>query len=117
MKHSLHTFLICILVLALHLAKAQPGQNDPTFNLNDFNDGDGTGANGAVDCIAMQNNGKIIIGGSFSTYNKKNVNGIVRLNNEGTIEKVNGYQIEPPTLFKGRGKHPKAGCLKPRIQP
>jgi len=30
---------------------------------------------------------------------------------------VNGFQIEPPTLFKGRGKHPKAGCLKPRIQP
>ena len=36
---------------------------------------------------------------------------------DGTIEKVNGYQIEPPTLFKGRGKHPKAGFLKPRIQP
>lgn len=33
------------------------------------------------------------------------------------IEKVNGFQIEPPTLFKGRGKHPKAGILKPRIQP
>jgi len=25
--------------------------------------------------------------------------------------------IEPPTLFKGRGKHPKAGILKPRIEP
>ena len=36
---------------------------------------------------------------------------------DGTIERVNGYQIEPPTLFKGRGKHPKAGFLKPRIQP
>ena len=36
---------------------------------------------------------------------------------DGTIEKVNGFQIEPPTLFKGRGQHPKAGCLKPRIQP
>jgi uncharacterized delta-60 repeat protein len=86
MKHKLHTIIICFLIFALQGAKAQPGQNDPTFNLNDFNDGDGTGANGAVDCIAMQNNGKIIIGGSFSTYNKKNVNGIVRLNNEGTID-------------------------------
>jgi len=36
---------------------------------------------------------------------------------DGTIEKVNGFMIEPPTLFKGRGKHPKAGFLKPRIQP
>ena len=33
------------------------------------------------------------------------------------IEKINGFVIEPPTLFKGRGAHPKAGVLKPRIQP
>lgn len=32
-------------------------------------------------------------------------------------EKVGGYIIEPPTLFKGRGKHPKAGLLKARIMP
>ncbi len=25
--------------------------------------------------------------------------------------------IEPSTLFKGRGKHPKAGILKPLIMP
>ena len=25
--------------------------------------------------------------------------------------------IEPPTLFKGRGTHPKAGLMKPRIFP
>lgn len=36
---------------------------------------------------------------------------------DGTVEKVNGYQIEPPKLFRGRGIHPKAGLLKPRIQP
>jgi DNA topoisomerase-1 len=30
---------------------------------------------------------------------------------------VNGFLIEPPTLFKGRGKHPRAGFVKPRIQP
>ena len=37
--------------------------------------------------------------------------------NEDLVEKINGFLIEPPTLFKGRGKHPKAGILKPRIQP
>lgn len=34
-----------------------------------------------------------------------------------TLEKVAGYGIELPTLFKGRGKHPKAGKLKARILP
>ena len=32
-------------------------------------------------------------------------------------EKVGGYAIEPPTLFKGRGHHPKAGLMKARIMP
>lgn len=33
------------------------------------------------------------------------------------LEKINNPNIEPPTLFKGRGKHPKAGIIKPRITP
>ena len=32
-------------------------------------------------------------------------------------EKIAGYMIEAPTLFKGRGEHPKAGCMKARIFP
>jgi len=36
---------------------------------------------------------------------------------DNTLEKVGGYVIEIPTLFKGRGKHPKAGLLKGRILP
>ncbi|EGR32433.1 hypothetical protein IMG5_083110 [Ichthyophthirius multifiliis] len=32
-------------------------------------------------------------------------------------EKVGQYMIEPPTLFKGRGEHPKMGLMKGRIQP
>lgn len=32
-------------------------------------------------------------------------------------EKITGYTIEAPTLFKGRGDHPKAGFLKTRIMP
>jgi DNA topoisomerase-1 len=36
---------------------------------------------------------------------------------DGIVEKINGFTIEPPTLFKGRGDHPRAGFLKPRIQP
>eukprot|EP01017_Pseudomicrothorax_dubius_P006083 TRINITY_DN11678_c0_g1_i5.p1 TRINITY_DN11678_c0_g1~~TRINITY_DN11678_c0_g1_i5.p1 ORF type:complete len:533 (-),score=153.47 TRINITY_DN11678_c0_g1_i5:66-1664(-) len=36
---------------------------------------------------------------------------------DGVLEKVGGYVIEAPTLFKGRGKHPKAGLMKARIMP
>lgn len=32
-------------------------------------------------------------------------------------EKIGGYLIEAPTLFKGRGEHPKAGLMKARIMP
>lgn len=32
-------------------------------------------------------------------------------------EKVGGYMIEPPTLFRGRGVHPKSGTYKPRVYP
>lgn len=31
---------------------------------------------------------------------------------DGRKEKVGNYRIEPPGLFRGRGKHPKTGCLK-----
>lgn len=30
---------------------------------------------------------------------------------------VGNYKIEPPGLFRGRGEHPKQGCIKRRIQP
>jgi DNA topoisomerase-1 len=30
---------------------------------------------------------------------------------------VGNYKIEPPGLFRGRGEHPKMGCVKKRIRP
>lgn len=36
---------------------------------------------------------------------------------DGCLERVGNYTLEPPTLFKGRGEHPKAGLLKGRIMP
>ena len=34
---------------------------------------------------------------------------------DGRKEKVGNFRIEPPGLFRGRGAHPKAGCLKKRV--
>ena len=41
---------------------------------------------------------------------KDNYYGFAIVDND--LEKVGGYSIEPPTLFKGRGIHPKAGMMK-----
>ncbi|CAD5111129.1 unnamed protein product [Dimorphilus gyrociliatus] len=36
---------------------------------------------------------------------------------DGRTEKIGNFKIEPPGLFRGRGDHPKQGCLKKRVQP
>lgn len=36
---------------------------------------------------------------------------------DGRLEKIGGYMIEPPSLFRGRGNHPKNGLLKERVFP
>ncbi|CAD7695782.1 unnamed protein product [Ostreobium quekettii] len=36
---------------------------------------------------------------------------------DGRKEQVGNFRIEPPGLFRGRGEHPKMGCLKRRIYP
>jgi len=33
------------------------------------------------------------------------------------VEKVSNFVVEPPGIFRGRGEHPHAGCLKSRIVP
>ncbi len=55
------------------------GTLDATFN-------PGTGANGFVETTAIQNDGKIIIGGYFTSYNGTMINRIARLNTDGTID-------------------------------
>ncbi|XP_071508715.1 DNA topoisomerase I, mitochondrial-like [Diadema antillarum] len=36
---------------------------------------------------------------------------------DGHKEKIGNFRVEPPSLFRGRGEHPKQGKLKKRIQP
>jgi uncharacterized delta-60 repeat protein len=55
------------------------GSLDPTFNV-------GTGVNNSVWAIAVQSDGKIIIGGAFTTYNGVAKNRIVRLYPDGSID-------------------------------
>jgi uncharacterized delta-60 repeat protein len=58
------------------------GSLDETFNI-------GSGFNGQVLTIALQLDGKILVGGEFTSYNGNPVNRIVRLNSDGTIDTLN----------------------------
>jgi len=49
-----------------------------------FTTNTGTGANSSILSVAIQSDGKILVGGSFTTWNGTTVNRIVRLNSDGT---------------------------------
>ncbi|KAL4887724.1 hypothetical protein BJY04DRAFT_6150 [Aspergillus karnatakaensis] len=36
---------------------------------------------------------------------------------DGRKQKVGNFRVEPPSLFRGRGEHPKTGHVKSRVQP
>jgi uncharacterized delta-60 repeat protein len=55
------------------------GSADPTFNI-------GSGFNSGVPALCLQSDGKILVGGSFSTYNGLSCNRIARLNVDGTLD-------------------------------
>jgi uncharacterized delta-60 repeat protein len=66
-----------ILFFVASLTFAQPGTNDASFN-------PGTGGNQEVLSIAVQNNGKILVGGFFSDFNGFSSDNIIRLNSDGS---------------------------------
>lgn len=46
----------------------------------------GTGLNNYVESIALESSGKIIVGGYFGAYDSTNINGIARLNADGSLD-------------------------------
>lgn len=55
------------------------GDLDTSFN-------NGTGFNNTPYCIKIQNDGKILVGGDFTSYNGTTSNRLIRLNSNGTID-------------------------------
>lgn len=53
------------------------GSKDSTFNID-------SGFNGVVDTVAIQSNGKILVGGRFTQFTGSTANKIIRLNANGT---------------------------------
>lgn len=75
-------FYIIITLLIFNFQSVY-SQND---GLPDNSFSSGTGFNNDVIAIALQSDGKILVGGSFTSYNGVNANRIIRLNANGTID-------------------------------
>ena len=54
----------------------------------DFATNSGTGFDNYIEAIAIQSDGKILVGGNFTSYNGTSANNIVRLNSDGTLDTV-----------------------------
>jgi uncharacterized delta-60 repeat protein len=87
MKKPILAFLVYSLILSAKSIFAQSGSIDSTFNVNDnCRFGDGSGFTSEVLSTDIQTDGKIVVGGSFTTFNGSNVNRIARLNIDGTLD-------------------------------
>lgn len=79
-----------LIIIQLFFATALLSQstiNDITFNiLDDGFYGDGSGFDSRTRTASVQPDGKIIVGGDFSSYNDIEVNCIARLNIDGTLD-------------------------------
>jgi len=83
-------------IARLKAAGGAPGQLDDSFNLGIASDAARAtnGANGAVNVIAVQLDGKILLGGDFTTFNNRTRNRLTRLNSDGSLD---------PTINFGSG--------------
>jgi uncharacterized delta-60 repeat protein len=70
------------------------GTRDTTFTTNT-----GTAFNNFVNAIAIQSDGKIVLGGEFTSFNGVTVNRIVRLNSDGTRDAT--FTTNTGTAFNG----------------
>lgn len=77
MRKQLLFFKLLFLITAISFS--QDGTIDASFNT-------GSGFNTIVKKIALQTDGKILVGGQFTVYNGVNKNRLLRLNTDGTID-------------------------------
>lgn len=79
MTMLMHTLLTTCSILVIGTVFGQAGTLDPDFDM-------GTGPNSDVKAIAIQSDGKILIGGHLTAYNGAAVHGLARLNTDGSLD-------------------------------
>jgi uncharacterized delta-60 repeat protein len=73
-------------LLMISPAHAQPAALDFTFNPGSGPGWESSGENGSqINCMALETNGQIVVGGAFSTFNGVNRSYIARLNADGGL--------------------------------
>jgi uncharacterized delta-60 repeat protein len=75
-----------LLLLASANLFAQPGSNDMSFNPNDVGFGQGDGTVNGINSTIIQPDGKVLIAGSFFTYNNTSLGRIARIDENGLID-------------------------------
>jgi uncharacterized delta-60 repeat protein len=75
-------------IARLNATGAAPGSLDTSFHLGFPSDvaRSTNGANGVVTAIALQIDGKILVGGDFTIFSSRTRNGITRLNSDGSLD-------------------------------
>ena len=80
MSRLLATLVFFIsLSLSAQAYAALAGELDASFNPSDIGFGNGDGANNTVKTTVLQADGKIVIGGSFTSYNSTAANRVGRV--------------------------------------
>ncbi|MBS1742086.1 MAG: T9SS type A sorting domain-containing protein [Bacteroidetes bacterium] len=86
-KNNLVVFLFSMLSILLSVhTSAQSGHIDPSFNLADHGINTTEGADNDVRTLAIQPDGKIILGGLFNSFNGTTANRIERINADGSVD-------------------------------
>ena len=78
--------MLCACFITLQTFNSFAQCNDNSFNPSDIGFGYGDGVNSIVETTSIQSDGKIIIGGWFTSYNGTASNYIARLNADGTLD-------------------------------
>ena len=80
------TIIFFFTLLTLFTSSAQEGSVDVSFNPLDLGLGHPRGTVGITKTMVQQSDGKILVGGGFTYYNKDKVNNLFRINSNGTLD-------------------------------
>lgn len=96
MKNQSFALLACfsMLLQVSHAQFSQPGELDTTFNfgkphhffIDSINPSPGEGPNSVVSSMALQADGKVLIGGFFTSFNGTSINRTARLHVDGVLD-------------------------------